>query len=66
MQIIAQCPECGASWLLDSAAADRRIKCHNCSRKFKVPGVDEMGKAVEIINESESSLYVDKSGKIYG
>ncbi len=66
MQIIAQCPRCSSAWLLDAAAADRRIKCRNCRRLFKVPKLDEVPKAVKIIKQAKGTIYVDEAGKTYG
>lgn len=65
MQIIAKCPQCNRSWLLDSSAADRRVTCVKCSKRFKIPAAEEMGKAMEIINNSDKPVYVDNDGKIY-
>ena len=66
MQIIAQCPACGSAWLLDSSAADRRIRCRKCGRLFKVPKLDEVPKAVKVIKHAKSTIYVDEAGKTYG
>jgi len=66
MQIIAQCPQCGSNWLLDANAADRRIKCKNCKKLFKVPKLEEVPKAVKIIKQAKSTIYVDQNGKTYG
>ena len=66
MQIIATCPRCSSSWLLDSSAADRRIKCRKCGRPFKVPKPDEVPKAVEAIRRAKGTIYVDEAGKTYG
>ena len=66
MQIIAQCPKCGNSWILDSSAADRRIRCQNCHKLFKVPKLDEVPKAIKIIKQAKGTIYVDENGKIYG
>jgi hypothetical protein len=66
MQIIARCPVCGYSWLLDEIAADRRIKCRNCRRLFKVPHLDEVPDAVEVIKDATGPVFVDESGKTYG
>jgi transposase-like protein len=66
MQIIAQCPSCGNSWLLDAGAADRRIKCQKCRRLFKVPKLDEVSKAVKVIKQAKGTIYVDQTGKTYG
>ena len=66
MQIIAQCPKCGNRWLLDAAAADRRIRCPKCRRLFKIPKLDEVPKAVKVIKQAKGSIYVDQTGKTYG
>jgi transposase-like protein len=66
MQIISQCPFCGYYWLLDDSAADRRIRCKNCKRLFKVPNLEDVPKAVKAIKGSKSTVYVDESGKTYG
>ncbi len=66
MQIIAQCPNCGNSWLLEADAADRRLRCAKCRQLFKVPKLEDVPKAVKIIKQSKNTLYVDEDGKIYG
>jgi ribosomal protein S27AE len=65
MQIIAQCPRCGNISLLDADAADRRIKCTKCHRLFKVPKLEEVPKAVKIIRQAKTTIYVDQNGKTY-
>lgn len=66
MQIIAQCPGCGNSWLLDTAAADHRIRCLKCRTLFKVPKLEEVPKAVKVIKQAKGAIYVDQTGKTYG
>ena len=66
MQIIAQCPRCGSPWLLDGKAADRRIKCRKCRKLFKVPKLDEVPKAIEVIKQAKGTIYVDETGKTFG
>jgi len=66
MEIIAKCPGCGSPWLLNSAAADRRIKCRKCGRLFKVPRMDDVPKATRVIKQAKGTLFVDESGKTYG
>jgi hypothetical protein len=66
MQIIAKCPGCGNSCLLDAAAADRRIQCRQCRTLFKVPKLDEVPKAVKVIKQAKGRIYVDQNGKTYG
>jgi transposase-like protein len=66
MQIISQCPFCGYYWLLDDRAADKRLRCKNCNRLFKVPNLEDVPKAVKAIKDSKGTVYVDESGKTYG
>lgn len=66
MKIIAQCPHCGFSWLLDETAADRRLRCKNCLRLFKVPKLEDVPKAVKVIKDARGTVYVDESGKTFG
>ncbi len=66
MQIIAQCPGCGNSWLLDESAADRRIRCGKCNLLFKVPKLEDVPRAVKIIKQAKGSIFVDQNGKTYG
>ncbi len=66
MQIIAQCPACGSTWLLDSSAADRRINCRKCGKIFKVPKLDEVPKAIKMITHATGTIYEDATGKTYG
>ncbi|MBN2588261.1 MAG: hypothetical protein JXA96_00230 [Sedimentisphaerales bacterium] len=66
MQIIAQCPFCENSWILDDDHQDKRIRCKKCRRIFRVPKLDEIPKAADVIRESKSSVYVDESGKMFG
>ena len=66
MQIIAQCPSCRHCWLLEPEAADRRIKCPVCERLFKVPPLERVPKAVQVINQTSGKVFVDQNGNIYG
>lgn len=66
MQIIAQCPRCSSSCLLDADATDRRIRCQRCHRLFKVPKTEEMFRAYNLVKQVSGSLYVDENGKMYG
>lgn len=66
MQIIARCPECCKTWLLDGSFVDRRIRCRYCGRLFKVPKTEQVPKAAEVIERAKGSIYVDESGKTYG
>ena len=66
MQIIAKCPGCGHSWLLEASAADRRIRCPKCHKLFKIPNLDEVPKAKKVIKQAKDNVYVDQNGKTYG
>ena len=66
MQIIAQCPRCGNPWLLDAAAADKRMRCRKCHQLFKVPKLEDVPKAVSVIKQAKGTIYVDETGKTYG
>ncbi len=66
MQINAKCPICGHLWLLESSAADRRIRCRRCGRLFKVPRPDELAKAADVVERTKGTIYVDEAGKTYG
>jgi len=66
MQIIARCPRCASRWVLPSEMADTRQVCPKCGRLFKVPHLDEMPRAAEVIRRASAALFVDKQGKTYG
>jgi hypothetical protein len=66
MQIISQCPLCGYSWLLDGSSADRRIRCKNCHKLFKVPNLEDVPKATRVIKNAKGTVYVDEAGRTYG
>lgn len=66
MQIMAKCPRCSSVWLLDSSAADRRIRCRQCRTLFKIPKPEELTKAAKIITRAKGTVYVDETGKTYG
>jgi DNA-directed RNA polymerase subunit RPC12/RpoP len=66
MQIIAHCPTCGRRRILDETAADRRIKCQNCRKLFRIPKLEEMPNATEAIKTAKGAIYVDEKGKTYG
>ncbi len=66
MKIIVQCPKCGSRWVLEEQAADRRKHCQKCGKMFKVPTLEEVSKAAELIGLAKTTVYVDSKGKIYG
>jgi len=66
MRIIAQCPKCSNKWVLDSSAADKRVRCRVCGRLFKVPKLEEVPRAVKVIKQANGTIYVDEAGRTYG
>ena len=66
MQIRATCPGCHWVWMLDGDAADRRVRCEQCGRLFKIPKPEELAKATRIIKRAKGTVYVDEDGKTYG
>ena len=66
MQIIAKCPECGRTRLLDGSVADRRTRCRKCGMLLKVPKLNDMPKAMKVLKQAKKTLYVDEEGKSYG
>jgi uncharacterized Zn finger protein len=66
VQIIAKCPNCGKGWLLKAGTADCRVRCRYCGVLFKVPQLEEMPKAAEIIKRAKGQIYVDEDGNTYG
>ena len=66
MQIMATCPGCHRVRLLEAEAADRRIKCAQCGRLFKVPKPEDVPEAAKIIERAKGTVYVDENGKTYG
>jgi len=66
MRIIAQCPGCGNISLLPETAADHRMRCEKCHNMFKIPTLDQAPKAVKILKDADSTVYVDSEGNLYG
>ena len=66
MQILAKCPKCAQTLPLTIAEADKRIKCPKCYRLFKVPDLEHMKKAMKVIKNANSNIFVDQDGNIYG
>ena len=66
MEIITQCPSCGHNWRCEEYAADRRLRCPNCKKLFKVPKLNEVEKAFNKIKNAKSSVYIDQAGNTYG
>jgi hypothetical protein len=51
---------------LDAIAADRRVKCENCHKLFKVPPLEDVPEAKKVIDRAKGKCYVDESGKTFG
>ena len=66
MQMLAKCPRCGQVLKLSISAADRRLRCVSCGRMFKVPPLERLNKAMDVIKGAKSSVYVDEEGNMYG
>lgn len=66
MNIITQCPSCGHNWKCGECAADRRLRCPNCDKLFKVPKLNEIEEAYDKVTNSKSSVYIDQAGNTYG
>ena len=52
--------------IFDGVDADKRKRCGKCKRLFKVPDLEEMPKAVDVIEKAKGPIYVDEDGKKYG
>lgn len=66
MQMLAKCPQCSQVLKLSLSAADRRLRCPTCGRMFKVPPLNSLNKAMEVIKGAQSTVYVDEEGNMYG
>jgi len=66
MEIIARCPNCGGVRRLGCDAADRRVRCMRCKRMFKIPRLEELQRATEVLRRAKGTIYVDEGGKTYG
>ena len=66
MYILARCPRCGHILKFKTDAADRRIRCINCGRLFRIPPLERMGKAMKVIKIANATVFVDEEGNTYG
>ena len=66
MKLLAKCPKCLQKLELTANMADKRIRCPKCHELFKVPDIQSLNKAIEIIANARAQVYVDQDGKIYG
>jgi len=65
MQLLARCPKCGRTLQLSLSAADRRIDCSACGRKFRVPDLGRLQKALRVAGAARGTVYVDENGNAY-
>ena len=65
MQMLAQCPKCSQTLMLSLSAADRRLRCPECGRMFKVPPLEQLSKAMEVIKNAKGTVFVDENGNTY-
>ncbi len=66
MQMIVKCPKCAAQVSLDANAADRRVRCPRCNRLLKVPKMEDLARATQVLQQAKGTIYVDENGRIYG
>lgn len=65
MQLLAKCPACGQILQLDVSSADRRLGCPACGRRFRVPDVTDMERALDVARKARSKVYIDEEGNTY-
>jgi hypothetical protein len=46
--------------------ADKRIRCSNCRRLFKVPDLQTLDSAVHLLAGAARDVFVDEQGNVYG
>lgn len=66
MKVLAKCPQCKKTTQFGAEAADRRLKCQWCGKRFKVPAWSELEDAARIIRTDDGAVYIDEDGRIYG
>lgn len=66
MRLLARCPRCGREMELALADADKRKQCRRCGRLFKVPQPEHLQKALSLLEQARTRVYVDEKGNLYG
>lgn len=66
MKLLAKCPVCGVTLELTADDADKRIRCRRCRRLFKVPELDKLHRALDLLQNAAGDMYVDEQGNVYG
>jgi uncharacterized paraquat-inducible protein A len=46
--------------------ADKRKRCLRCGRLFKVPQPEHLQKALAMLDQAHTKVYVDEKGNLYG
>lgn len=65
MKVLAKCPKCGVVLKLSANDADKRIRCPHCGRRFKVPDLLSLDKAVRVVETADSPVFVDEEGNLF-
>jgi len=66
VQILAKCPTCNQVLQLKLSDADKMKRCQKCARLFHVPDLEHLKKAMEVIGQANTSVFVDQDGNMYG
>jgi uncharacterized paraquat-inducible protein A len=66
MQLLAKCPGCSVTLELSLSDADKRKRCGRCGRLFSVPDLEHLQKALAVLRQARSPIYVDEKGRFYG
>jgi uncharacterized protein (DUF983 family) len=65
MQIIATCPQCNRQSLFAGNCADKRKRCSHCGKLIKIPPARELVRALAVLKDAKTVVYVDETGKVY-
>ncbi len=65
MKIIAKCPRCNHKLPFTLDDADKRVRCSNCEKLFKIPDIKTLQPAIDAIKDSKANIYVDAKGNVY-
>jgi len=66
LQLLAKCPTCSQTLQLELSDADKMKQCQKCARLFHVPDLEHLKKAMEVIDNAKTSVFVDQDGNMYG
>lgn len=65
MKIQAKCPRCLLSQDFALEKAGKRVRCAACRKIFKIPTVEVLSKALDIVESAAGTVYVDQDGNVY-